>query len=149
MNLKLVAPLLALLITVSFAQADEASSAEAKLKAEIARMSLLADTQREIIKARESRKYRSAERRRDAQLRVLVEADLKTLRSTSDWSTASKSQRRKALEAAEQLGRARIEYEFAARSHLLGNLCLTPQDVNNPDSSCYKVLYSPTLVLPE
>ena len=145
---RLVALLIALIASVTLARADEMSAAT-RLEAEIARMKLLAEAKAEITKALKSPSYESASRRRDAQLRALMEADMRRIRSTHDWATTSKAQRRNAVESVRQLALARLDYDDAERHRLLDSLCRTPKQVNDPNSRCYKTLYSPNLILPD
>lgn len=147
MKLNFTVLLFTSLISMTFAHADERSDAVHALDAEIERMNLLAEANAEIVKVLKSPKYDKVVRLRETQLRILMEADMRSLRSTSDWATASESLRRKALEAVKSRTLARLKYDQVARQSLISNLCLTPQDVNSPDSSCYMVLYSPTLIL--
>lgn len=145
MKLNLAVLLLTSLISVTFAHADESSDAVRAIE----RMKLLGAAYAERAKVLKSPKYGDVVRLRDAQLRILMEADMRSLRSTSGWATASKSVRQKGLEAVKRLALERMEYDHVARESLLNSLCLTPQDVNNPGSDCYKILYSSTLFLPD
>ena len=110
-------------------------------------MKLALKTQQEITKALHSTDYAEAVYRRDAQNMALVKADIQRMRRTSDWASASPSARRSALELIEQVGLERLKYDELARDRLLDKFCLTPEDVNTAASDCYKVLYSPNLIL--
>ena len=124
-------------------------SASEQLEAEIVRIQLLTGAKREITKALESTKYKSAVQKRDAQLRAMYEIDMKRLRATTDWNTAPRSVRQKGIEVVQEVSLARLKYDDLARDRLLDRLCLTPEDVTNPDSSCYQTLYSPKPILSE